>query len=80
MGEEPSEIPLPNPKEKQLLKKVEELKYRIYQLEEELQIIQKNKAKKKKKKKRQKKKKKQKEKEKEKKEDKKRAPTRKKGL
>ena len=61
MGEEPSEIPLPNPKEKQLLKKVEELEYRIYQLEEELQIIQKNKAKRERRKKRRKKKKKQKE-------------------
>ena len=48
-------------KKKQLLKRVVELEHRIYQLEEALQIIQKNKAKRERKKKRRKKKKKQKE-------------------
>ena len=55
--DEPPEIRLPSPKEK----RVEELEYRIYQLEEELQIIRKNKAKRERRKKRRKKKKKQKE-------------------
>ena len=61
MVDKSPEIRLPILKKKQLLRRVVELEHRIYQLEEALQIILKNKAKRERRKKRRKKKKKQKE-------------------